>query len=446
MIRRSFGIVAVFATGALASRALAAHTPARFSIDVAQPLPVATAWGTFGAISLGMLAAMLLAALVPYAYALREPPRIRVTLATAAILLAAGAWFSPVFSSDVYAYAAYGEMARIGLDPYAHHALPTTGALFQAVRFQWPQLPVCVYGETFVALARAIAAAAAHMPVAAQLTAFRILSAISLLACATLCSLVGGSRGRFAAIFFACNPLVLWAAIEGHNDLLTIALVLGAIVIAKRNVAAGILAAAVAATIKLPALGAVAALSVRAFAKQQAAAGAGTVAASLLLAAAYARWFAGVRTGLAPHGHFAPFASAAAVPWSLMTMLAPSSPGFATIVTAIFVAAAFAAVIACARRYEGIDRLLVVALALWLLVPNPEPWYGCWLLAIAAFSGDDRLRRCALGIAACALLRYVPDAVFTPPAPLNAAMGLASFVPYVLAFALQKRAIISRSA
>lgn len=446
MIRRSFGIVAIVAAATLASRALAYYTPARFSVDVAQPLPVATAWGAFGTLSLALLGAALLAALAPYALVLREPPRIRITLASAAIALGAGLWFTPIFSSDVYAYAAYGEMARIGLDPYAHHALPATGALFDAVRFQWPQLPVCVYGETFVALAYAVAATFAHAPVAAQLTAFRIVSALSVLAFAALCGIAGGSRGRFAAAFYACNPLVLWAAIEGHNDSLAIAFALAAIIIARRHAAAGIVAAGVAASVKLPAIGAAVALSAQAFAKQRTAAAAGAAGAALLLAGAYARWFEGVRTALAPHGHFAPFASGAAVPWSVATMLAPSVPQAAPVTTALCLAAAFAAVVARVRRYEGIDRLLLVVLALWLLVPNPEPWYGCWAIAIAAFAGDERLRRCAIGVAALALLRYVPDAVFTPPAALNAAMGLASLVPFALAFAAPKRAIISRSA
>ena len=87
----------------------------------AQPLVVVTEWGARGAEFLGLLLLALGVAALLYRYVLarsRPPPLAATTAIAAAGLLAA--LLSPVlFSSDVYAYAAYGELARLGADPYA---------------------------------------------------------------------------------------------------------------------------------------------------------------------------------------------------------------------------------------------------------------------------------------------------------------------------------------
>ena len=40
-----------------------------------------------------------------------------------------------------------------------------------------------------------------------------------------------------------------------------------------------------------------------------------------------------------------------------------------------------------------IDRWCMVALAAWIAIPNPYPWYALWLLPLAAFAHDRRVRR-----------------------------------------------------
>ncbi|MEO9263417.1 MAG: hypothetical protein ABI282_04940, partial [Candidatus Baltobacteraceae bacterium] len=244
-------LAAVFAAGALASRLLAGHTPAHFSIDRAQPVPVATAWGGFGMLTFLLLALTIGCAFLPYVLLLRRPPPLRITLATVVAVLVAGAWFTPLFSSDIYAYAAYGEMARTGLNPYLHHVLPASDRIFTAAAWQWPQLPACVYGEGFVAIARGISTLFAGAPVWVQLSAFRILAMAALPVCLALCGAIAKDerQRRFSGVFLTCNPIVIWSAIEGHNDALMIAAVLAAIAIARRFPFASIVTAASAVAI-----------------------------------------------------------------------------------------------------------------------------------------------------------------------------------------------------
>ncbi len=443
---RPLAFVAIFALGTLASRLIAAHAPTRLGVDFAQPVPVATAWGAYGSLSLGMLLVTLVAAFAAYAALLRRPPPVRVTIATAAAACCFAAWFTPLFSSDIYAYAAYGEMARIGLNPYAHAALPASNPTFAAAVWQWPQLPVCVYGESFVAIARGIASLFADASVAWELNAFRMLATFSLLACAVLCAgLQKRTRNaRFAAVFLGCNPVVLWSAIEGHNDALAIAVAMAALFIGRRSASLASIAAAVAVSIKLPAIAVFAVTIVRSISHRARGVAASCIAAAIV-AAAYARWFSAVLSTIAPHGHFIPFASVAAVPWSAATWIVPQSPAFAATLTALTVTAVALAVALHARTYTGLNRLLAIALALWVLVPNPYPWYGIWIVALAAFASDPKLRLTALAVTAIALLRYVPDAVAVPSLALNLAGGVLATSPYAAILTVRKRAIISRS-
>ncbi|HEY1654886.1 MAG TPA: hypothetical protein VGF86_07230, partial [Candidatus Tumulicola sp.] len=66
----------------------------------------------------------------------------------------------------------------------------------------------------------------------------------------------------------------------------------------------------------------------------------------------------------------------------------------------------------------------------WLLVPNPYPWYGIWLLAVAAYAPGTRAAAVAIGLSLTALLRYVPDAVATPGPLVAIGLSIAALVPF----------------
>ncbi|MEO9171405.1 MAG: hypothetical protein ABI282_04390, partial [Candidatus Baltobacteraceae bacterium] len=197
--------------------------------------------------------------------------------------------------------------------------------------------------------------------------------------------------------------------------------------------------------IKLPALVAGVVIAARALANERRGMLPATILAIAIVLAAYARWSAGMRTALAPHGYFMPLASIAALPWSISSAIAPQTPLIAAGVTAIVVALATLVFASNAARYTGTDRYLLLALAGWILIPNPYPWYALWILPIAAFASDARLRRCGLWVTGIALLRYVLDAVAVPALATNAAMGLVAAIPYVATLRSLKRGIISGS-
>ena len=391
--------------------------------DAAQPLVVVTDWGARGAALLAILLAAVAAAALLYRRAIMRspPPRIAVTIAGAAagLLLAA---FSPViFSSDVYAYAAYGDLARLGADPYARTALSLDAPLVRAAAWQWGgALPICVYGPAFVELAKTIVSILAPLGVPAQLNGFRLVAAAAFLLCGPLA--LAAYRGSVevrlrAAAALLLNPAAIWCAAEGHNDALALAVVLSGFALVRRHWAGvGAAVAALAALVKLPGMAAAAALAVvDRRARLGAAIGAAVVAAlSIPLVT-------GVATQLAPHGRYAPQAS-------LQALFAPLSPALAV---AAAVAVAIVLAVAGLRRLKNraVEGWIWLGIGAWVLVPNPYPWYGLWLVAIAATAPQSRAGRAAVLLSLTALLRYAPDAIATPSPALQAALGLLATLP-----------------
>jgi hypothetical protein len=417
----------IVGAGALASRLLLARAPHALAADLAQPLPVVTSWGPFGLALWGVLAVTLLLAFVPYAAALRRAPSLQATIAVALASVLAGFAWLPLFSSDVYAYAAYGEMARMGLDPYVHHVLPLGDPLLAPAQWQWSShgqhgLPICVYGAAFVALARTIAAIADGTNVALALALFRVVSCAALLLCALLAYAAAAGDAiakRRAAFFIGCNPLALWAAIEGHNDTLMLAIVLAGLALARYERIAGVFVTALGALVKLPALAFSAAFALQSvFTKDRPLrALAGFALGACVAVAGSLALVHGVRSDLAPHARYAPFASVQAlgIPVAL---------------------AAAALVLARAAAFRsGIDRWSAIALAAWLAIPNPYPWYALWIVPLGAFAHDTRVTAAVLTVGTASLLRYLPDAVAAPAPSVSIVLGVLALAAYTPLFA-----------
>jgi alpha-1,6-mannosyltransferase len=430
---QAFAPALVFTVGALICRLLLSHVPARFTIDMQQPMPVVTWWGSTGATFIAVLFATLALAAVPYARMLRSPAmRSARLLAASACALAFGLFWLPLFSSDVYAYAAYGEMVRVGVNPYARVTLPGNDVLITAAQWQWSgSLPVCVYGVAFVAIAAAIVGALHALEPAAQLQAFRVLSCASFLLCAYLLARTGRNaesdrdRGRGAALFFALNPVAVWSAIEGHNDTLMLAVTLAGVALYRRHAFAGALVATLGGAIKLPAVISGAALALPDIVQNRRRFPLfGVLAGALLVALASVPIIAGTTTDLAPHGHYAPLASVQ----SLHPLLA--------------VALAIAALWRIRTAASVVDRYCLLALTAWLAIPNPYPWYALWLLPLAAWTTDRRIALTTLAVTSCAMLRYIPDATALPNPITHVALGLADLLAYT---PLLRRDIIGRS-
>src|ERR1700693_2044772 len=110
------GVPLAFAAGAVASRVLLRAEPQRWTADLSQPLVVVTAWRDYG-----------LDFFVIFA----------LTIALAASALIAAFSWPIVFSSDVYAYAAYGDLTLHGHNPYIPVSAAYHDRFVDAARWQW---------------------------------------------------------------------------------------------------------------------------------------------------------------------------------------------------------------------------------------------------------------------------------------------------------------------
>lgn len=440
----AIGVPAALLLAGVIVRLLRVAAPREIVVDLAQPLVVVTNWGSYGRTIFCVIFAMLALATIAYVHVVRnlwdddERYALRAgSIALLAAIAAIAAWLIPVMlSSDVYAYAAYGELARLGQNPYAHAPLPAANPIFDAAIWQWGNpIPICVYGPLFVVVAQAVVTALHPLGTALQLDGLRAVSALSLVLCIPLAfaAYPGTTFARSIAAFtIGLNPVALWCAAEGHNDALALAVVLAGVALARNGQPfAGAAIAGLAGTVKLPGvLGAIPG----SMAGNRARIGAviGAIAAfALSIPLLHA-----VTTELAPQGRFAPEASLEAIVKPL-AFIVVRDDGAAT--TIAFAVAAIAA-LACAAR--GLARLhcariegwIYVALGAWLLIPNPYPWYSLWLLPLAAAAPGTRPAIVALWLSLFSMLRYVPDAVGAP-APAGAAiLGAIATLPFLALF------------
>ncbi|MGA8326056.1 MAG: hypothetical protein WB757_08250 [Candidatus Cybelea sp.] len=388
-----------------------------------QPLVVVTDWGAPGALLLGLLFLAVAAAGIVYWRLLAAPERLSLVGLTSLVAIGlAIAWCVPVlFSSDVYAYAAYGEMARLGLDPYARVATATGDTLIRDAIAQWSgAFPICVYGPAFVLLAKVLVSALAPLGTVAQLQGMRAIASVALVSCVPLAyaAFEGDRAARLrAAATIGLNPVVLWCTAEGHNDALALAVVLAGFALVQRRLAAvGAALVALSALLKLP--GATAAVALAVVNRQaRLGAAAGIAIAGFLLIPL----FAGFTTRLAPHGQYLPQAS-------LQAVLAPLGPIPALLVAAVLAAALSARAIGLVRRAQP-QGWIYLGLAGWVLIPNPYPWYAIWLVALAASAPRTRAASVALLLSFTSMLRYLPDAVATPSTAAGVALGVLATLP-----------------
>ncbi|GAC1548525.1 MAG: hypothetical protein NVS3B10_12120 [Polyangiales bacterium] len=422
---------------ALAARVLAARHPVRLTVDFAQPLVVATAWGAYGSRTFALLAAgvalstvLVIPALARVAREPRATDRRAIVLGAMLGLAGAAAW-PVVFSSDVYAYAAYGALAERGFDPY----LPAPSALHEpfvdAARWQWQgTVPVDIYGPASLALARACVRLAGHLGVGATLELVRGAACGAFLASVALLgfALRDSRAGSLLLGAYALNPVVLWSVAEGHNDAyvaLGVALAAAAARSGYRRggaVVAGLLPV-------LKATGGIFAIGYALEAWRAARGGEGrsarlvglTLASSLALAVACAappllRALGSVRA----HGRYAPELSAQGV-------LGPLA----------------ALALAGAAVAWGIRRLVCgdprgyawCGIAAALCLPNAYPWYALWLVPCALLAGSGPAAVALWGATISGLVRYLPDASGTLSGPAAATAAAVAIAPLGLALA-----------
>jgi len=404
------GVPLAFAAGSVVMHVWLARAPRSIANDLAQPLAVVTAWHAYGSVAFAILAVTVAAAAAGLVAAVRrsapsaQPGDGITVVGLAALALGAAGTWPVVFSSDVYAYAAYGALALTGVDPYAPVPASLHGPFIEAARYQWTgPFPPCIYGPLFVALAREGVALLAPAGVAATLTGFRLAAGAAFLAGIALldAALAGRSpRLRFAAVCaYGLNPVALWTAAEGHNDaFLMLAVLAGAALAARGQRVVGALLLALSPLLKAPGLllAAMAALHAAFFEPRGRRATLAALGLGTLLAAALA--VPPLRPALAAlgaHGRYAPSVSA-------QGLLGP--------VAALVLAAAaalFAVICLKRQRRAGFGW---AGIAVLLALPNPYPWYAPWLLPLALAAGAEPAGIALWAATISSVVRYLPDA------------------------------------
>ena len=153
----------------------------------------------------------------------------------------------PLFSRDLYSYAAQAQITRAGLDPYSVGPAAISGPFLDEISRLWVDTPA-PYGPLWLGLGRAVATVTGD-GVLTTVFALRLLAVGGLLLMARYLPRLATACGvdaRFAFWLGVLNPLVLIHFVAGgHNDALMLGLVVAGLAIAveateERWVAAGV--------------------------------------------------------------------------------------------------------------------------------------------------------------------------------------------------------------
>jgi glycosyl transferase family 87 len=333
----------------------------------------------------------------------RRPAPLAPVLALAAAIQLAPLAAPLLLSTDAYSYWDYGRIAAVhDGNPYADRPsrFPHDPA-YRRMGRDW-QHKTSVYGPAFTLGSEAVAHAAGDSPRAAT-RAFRIAAAAGMVALAALASI----WGPFAAAFVGWSPLLaLHFAGGGHNDVLMMVFVLGALAAGAtgRHRWAG--AAWVAAlAIKITAL---VFLPLRALEARRRHRPVSHL--SFALAAVVVAVVASLRYGAHWLGVLSPVANQLRSPSSLGLPYWADRLGFPQryATDALVVAFALFYLWLLREAWRGRARLGLAACGLLLATSWLQPWYAVWAVPLAAVEEDTVARVLALALSAYFLRDALP--------------------------------------
>lgn len=181
---------------------------------------------------------------------------------TPAALLATCAWWGvplllsvPLFSRDVWSYAAQAHLTHAGLDPYRVGPDALFGPYLDQVQRIWVDTPA-PYGPLWLMLGRAVAAVTGdHVILTAEV--MRLLSVVGVVLLARYLPRLASSCGgdpRVALWLGVANPLLLLHFVSGgHNDALMLGLAItGLALVAEGHGTAGVAIATLGVAVKAP--------------------------------------------------------------------------------------------------------------------------------------------------------------------------------------------------
>jgi hypothetical protein len=422
--RGLFALGGLLGCGCLISLA-AAHTESLLPESI-RPVPSSLS-GAFAETGLNLHAGGAIAALslmfVSYAVVVGASPRLsaRAVLITVAALHAAVLLAPPLISTDVFSYQAYARMGSLyAYNPYLNgpHAI-ALDPVFPYIGAKWSYTP-SVYGPVFTAFSYLLGSAS----IATSVFAYKSIAAVASLALVAVvwrCARLRGIDPVRAAALVGLNPLlVLYAVGGGHNDLLMLLAVAGAIyaILASRERVGGAMTM-VAIGVKLTAglllpFAIAAGGARRGRGRRDLVLGAG-VGFALIAALSFTVFGSGAFHLLATVRHGQGDGDWKSIPGFISARLGMPTVGH---ITGYVLAAAFVAFSAwlVRRVWQGtidwIDGAGWATLALLIASSSLLPWYVAWMLPLAALARDRRLWRVAIvmtGIVqAIQLLGYIP--------------------------------------
>ena len=351
-------------------------------------------WGLVGAFALYVAGLWLLR---------RRPAPLAPVLALAAAIQLAPLAAPLLLSTDAYSYWDYGRIAAVHHgNPYADRPsrFPRDPA-YRRMGRDWQRKP-SVYGPLFTLGSEGVARVAGDSPSSAT-RGFRIVAALAAIGLAALAAL----WSPFAAAFVGWSPLVaLHFAGGGHNDVLMMVFVLGALALGGTGRFRWAGAAWVGAlAIKMTALVFLPPRALEARRRGRPVSHLSFAAAAVLVAIV-----ASIRYG--PHwlGVLSPVANQLHSASSLGLPYWAARLGFPQRYATDGLVLAFAVFYLWLLReaWRGRARLALAADGLLLATAWLQPWYAVWALPLAAVEEDTLARLVALALSAYFLRDALP--------------------------------------
>jgi alpha-1,6-mannosyltransferase len=326
---------------------------------------------------------------------------------------------APLFSRDVFSYAAQGEMMSHHINPYNYG--PGTigsGPYVTGVDSLWLNTPA-PYGPFFLMLAGWSASLSGHNAlITVVLLRFMAVAGVALIAYCIpkLARAYGRDPGAVFALALL-NPLTLLALIGGaHNDAIMVGLLLAGITAAKyRHPVVGIILCTLATAIKVPA-----AIGIVYIAWDWAGPGVpwrqrvkplirgGGISLAVMAALSYVSglgwgWIANLGTPDAVRSWLAPATAVGLLLSGMMHVvhIGVSVGGVLTVTRMFGLLGATVVAAYCLWHKEEMGMLMalgVTAMAFVLLGPVVQPWYLTWGIILVAPVVKGRMRIVALGL------------------------------------------------
>jgi alpha-1,6-mannosyltransferase len=369
----------------------------------------------------------------------------------------------PLASMDLYSYAAQAQLARLGLDPYTFTPADLPGKFLDNVAWKWVDTP-SPYGPLWVTVSRWVATVTGDHALLSVLV-LRLIPFAAIVVTARLIPGLArrfGGRGDLALWLAIANPLVLVHGVGGgHNDAVMVAFMVAglAAVLAPnanwRHLALGAALMSLAAAVKAPgAVGVAFVVPIYVAGKaSRAQLKAGDWLRYCLLAAAAAVPVFALITYLVGYGNGWTKQISPAIPvvnfMSIPTILgvayklATGQPNAGSVVDHTIrsfrqIGSVVTALLLTAFWIRSIRRSPVQWLALSLLTvvvlsPAVQPWYFTWALVPAALR---------IGARALSWIAAASVALTFLISPMGSGLGIAPYLPAVLAAGLGARALL----